>query len=754
MLFTEPTSSDTDDNYKKGMIKFGSAMYSWGEGGVRKYSGGSWSAVSIQTPYPGIVSEGLGDDVATSGTVTVADVDVDEDYANKTMLAWIAVEDASNVTNLTATCGGDAMAAAGDSPAGTTPKIYVFYMDDPSNDDDVVFTLTISSGTVNCAAGAVCVYNVDEGTTFGTSCENTDTGATTNTDTATTVARDMLLSIIAKDGDETDAMSCSSAETELHQHDNADGDITVGAAWQKCTGTSTASTWTWTNARDTEIFCIPIKPAAEVAVNHMIENGEYLFAAPDGLRILKSSDGSAWTVAGNNHRSKDYSRLIIHDGYIWGVKDADNTLYFDSDSALADFYGDPDDDTAEIDVGPGSTQVLAVESFLEKLICGREDALYTIDQDADTTAKTTLTFYEERSANNFRDMAVQGGNLYFPIQDKLYSWNGSRLTDITPDWITDSWPYTAYGRFDNFMTYDKWLFMSARTNATTYNEDILAYDGAGYHRMVTPISDGTGSITMIAYDDVNNYIWYHVDTGEASGNTTYYIPVDDDSDLPYADYPTTGTNQLETSRIHAGFRRITKSLPILAVYADNCSNSTYIDVKYKLDGADSWSDWASVKSNGVTLLELPGGRRSLEFDYIELAFNFITDDSAQTPVLEGAVLYVMLRPDLRFGYGMTVIATNYQESGMYKDTRTVVELKNALRRARNSKAPVKLISPFGEEIWGYVTAMTERAIEYEPLDTMGDTPNIAMAIDINFIETLKFEGMYSETEDWFIPKHE
>lgn len=754
MLFTEPTSGDTDANIKEGGVNFNDQVYFWGDGGIRKYDGSLFSDVEVQTPWIGQApqtsgdetSENTGSAVADAGTLTLAQIDVNSDVANATMLAVVAIDNGTNVTDVTATHNSIAMTDLGTSPAGTAPQVWAFYLNNPVDAKNVVFTFSISSGTVNVVGGAVCLYGLDTSAPFDTVTETTGTGTDTGTIDATSEARDFMITVLAKVGLESDNLAASTDLGTLHwQHEETSGSGThIGLSYKSNPASDDDNMkLEWDNSRAFAAMTFAVQPQSEGKVNYMLENGEYIFAFPDSNRVLKSTDGSTWTLAGNNHNSTDYKWAVIHNGYVWAGKDSSPYVYFGSEDDLSDLQGDPDDDTDEIQVGPGSDSTLGAESFLEKLSVSRADGLWTIDTEDNNIAKTTISFRNEKNLTNFRDIGIHGGNLYFPVRDKLYQWNGARLTDITPDWLSDSWEYTKYGRFDNFMAYDRWMFFTARDNASTYSEVIIAHDGVGMHKLVTPISDGDGSITMLHFDPDNNYIWYHVSKTTASTETTYYVPVNSNNELPYASFPTSGTNQLITSRIHAGFRRITKSAPILLIEADNCTTTRYIRVKYRRDGDTSWSTWADVTTNGLFQLELPAGAISVEFKYIELAFEFVTNSATETPVLEGAVLMVLLRPGVKYGYSFDILARNEQESGMMRDLRTAIEVKEDLRTARSSEGPIELITPFGETIYGYITALTERILQADREDIVGGSPNIVMAIRVNFIEVLELEGVES-----------
>ena len=126
--------------------------------------------------------------------------------------------------------------------------------------------------------------------------------------------------------------------------------------------------WTWTNARDFAYTAILLNPVAEVAVDFLFENGEFLFAQPNGGRIMRSETGTVdWLPAGFNNASNAFSWAEIHGGYIFAGKTAEAEVYFDTNSDLSALSGDPGDDDDEMVAGPGTTGTGAGVSFLEKL---------------------------------------------------------------------------------------------------------------------------------------------------------------------------------------------------------------------------------------------------------------------------------------------------------------------------------------------------------------------------------------------------
>jgi hypothetical protein len=175
-------------------------------------------------------------------------------------------------------------------------------------------------------------------------------------------------------------------------------------------------------------------------------------------------------------------------------------------------------------------------------------------------------------------------------------------------------------------------------------------------------------------------------------------------------------------------------MPFLWIETDECSGTCYIRVKYSLDGG-SWVTWEDIKDNGVQKLEFPGGVLTQEFNYLQLAFQFITTVATTTPVLEGATIMVMLRPEVLYGYNFEVILARELTTGGFQERRSAAQIKKDLRNLRTSKSPVKLVTPAGEEVWGYISALTETINELNEQED-GFRVDAEYTMQVSFVETL------------------
>lgn len=442
------------------------------------------------------------------------------------------------------------------------------------------------------------------------------------------------------------------------------------------------------------------------AVNFALALGSYLFFCPNGLRIQKIDTSGTITDAGVNSNSTDYLFMAVHNGYVYALKDGTNTVYYGSEPDLSDLHGDPADDTNEISIGAGGIPVIGVVRAFSRLFWARSDGLWELGDDR--IARCVLNYENERSSLNFASMSEHNGFLVYPMRDTLFQWNGTRQIPITPPRLTDTFPYVTYGKFDNLVTVGGYLYLTARTNETTYTESLLCYDGVGWFKLMDLITDGDGSVTAMGFDTVNNRMWLHI--AKAASHSTQYIQFQSESDFPYGNFPTSGTHSLISSRLDMGFRRVTKSMPSLLVEAANLAGNRSLDVYYSLDGGD-WRLWRSITQNGVVELDMPADTETVEFKYIILRIDFITNTAAQSPILEGLTLRFLMRPDEGYGYSYDVImGQDIQMEGM-QDERTAAQMDADLEAARASKAPISFVDHLGRSHRAYLTSLSTSSIE-------------------------------------------
>lgn len=711
MLFTKATSSDTQNNVKRGMAVFNSNLYAWGSAGLRKFNGTAWSAIDIRKiETAGAITAEVAASTTLSTTVTVAD-NVD----NALLVVFVGTK--ADVTVSALTFNGDALTQKATS--GTAPKLQLYFLTNPDAGSNTL-SLTVS-GSTDIEIAAYVIYGVDTSSPLDAASTQSTAAGTASTIDITSASGDLVIDGIILDA--ATAPTAGAGQTSMGSDTIAD--LGLGASKEDGATTTTMS-WSWAGATDAEQIAVNVNlQAAQPTVNFALAAGAYLFIAPDGGRIKKMDTSEAVTNAGLDINAADFKWLILHNGYIYAGKDNSNAIHFDNSETLGTLQGNSSD-TNRILIGVGSNPTFGAIIYNGNLYVRKSDGVWIVGEDR--IARRMLDFTSEDSVNNLRSWAVINGYLVLPMRDRILQWNGARVSDITPHKITDDFPYTTYGRFNNFVAVGDFLYITARTNESTYDEDLLVFDGVGWHKLAT-LLDGvaTGEITMLVYEAINNRLWYHRD--EAS-DTTYYIPFQNYSTFPYADFPTTGQHSLISSRIDAGFRRVQKSMDKVYLEARNCSATVYLKVYYSLDGGD-WVHWRDVKENGIIEVKNPGGSYTREFNYLQLRIDFVTGSATQSPILEGMSLSFIMRPDTRMGYNFNVVAVTEYEHGMYKDDRTSQEILDDLKAARNSKSPIALLDIFGRSHVGYVTAIQEQPI-FRVIE--GDNVDVEVMFNVNFVE--------------------
>lgn len=462
-------------------------------------------------------------------------------------------------------------------------------------------------------------------------------------------------------------------------------------------------------------------------VNYVFPGGTYLFFCPDGARIQKMDTSDNITDAGNDGDATDYSWLVVHEGYLYAAKDDTTYIHRDSTADLSDLEGttlDPD----VITVGfANSYPIKRLQTYNSYLYAAKADGLWLVDTTS-LVAERVLDFSSEASDNNFRSMAVHNGYLMFPIRDKVYRWNGESLTNVTPPRLTDTFPYSTYGQFDNFVSSGRFLLCTGKTNATNYNIDLLCFDGVGWHNLMTLTTGSPTDITSMGYDPTNDLLWYHLDT---DADVTYYIQMQGNSDFPYANFPTTGTHELTTSKWDMGFRWVKKSSPSLVVEASNLSSASYLTFYYSIDNGD-WVEWDTLYDSGTKTLTLPGESRTLEFYYLKIKVRFVTTDSAETPILEGLTLRFIMRPETLDVWSFNIPVGKGLLLNTGEDERSAGQVISDLKDARDSASPVEFEDIDGNAYYVYVTSLSRMAVVHDS-NTGGD-PDIEYFVVINAVE--------------------
>jgi len=713
MMYTNSTASDTDDYVKEGLCTWEGAVYAWGNHGLRKYSGGAWSQAQdvTDTDTNSVVIQPASADsmmvASAANTNYGSNVGIWVGEANdaaQNARGLIKFDLSSIPSNATITSAVLSLYLASEKSSNTR-TMYAYRMLKDWHEAAVTWNKRkasinwITAGgfdAADCEQTAIGSVSLGAAEAVGWKTITLTAGAVEGWINGTLNNYGLLLKMDTESND----------QYRFHSS-NYTADATLQPKLTlKYTTPSLSNTG---------------------KVNFAFPAGEYLYYLPDGARIRKISKEGLDSFTGNDTSAIDYRTMLQHKGYIYVAKDDSVYLHRDSTIDLSDLEGtsaDPD----VITVGAvGSYPILGLITYAGELYASKADGLWHIDDTL--TARRILDFTNEVSSDNFRSMAVHNGYLLFPIRDKLYQWNGARLSDVTPPRLTDSFPYTTYGRFDNFVAVGRFLYCTARTNETTYSEDLICFDGVAWHKLANLVSNGTDSITAMAYDAVNNYMWYHLDS---TSDVTYYIQFQSQSDYPYGNYPTTGTHEITLSRWDMGFRWVQKTAPTLTIEAKNVTSARYLTVYYSLDGG-SWIEWDNITQNGITRLDLPGGNRAVEFYYITIKIRFTTDTAAQSPILEGATLRFLMRPVTVQGWSFNIPLASGMATNTAIESRSSRQLVQDLKDARDNTGAIEFTDIDGQEYYVHLTSVTRRAIEKDLFEG-GDSPNIEYVVAVNVVE--------------------
>lgn len=716
MLSTKSTSSDTDNYVKEGFVTWNNAVWAYGDHGIRKYSGGAWAQAqdvsgtdtSDVTLQPCSADAYIYQKAPTTKEGTETSLIVGESNAATQLMRSLLKFDLSTIP-ATATITAATLSLymyEEKSSNARTMSVYRMLKDWSEasvtwNKSDATTNWTTAGGAnaADCEAASIADTAFSATEAVGWKTFTLDPAKVQEWINSTLANYGMMLRVDTESSDQYRFYSSEYAtDTTLRP--------------------KLAVTYTTPALSDTG------------AVNFALAGGSYLFYCPDGARIRKISVEGTDSFAGNDSSSIDYKWLVQHAGYIYAGKDGSNHVHRDSTSDLSDLEGTTaDTDIIYVGSEDDAFPTLRAIVYAGSLYIARADGLWCLGDDL--IARRVLDFSAEASSDNFRGMVEWNGYLLFPIRDKIYQWNGARLSDVTPPRITDTFPFTTYGRFDNFTAMGRFMYCTARTNESTYAEDLLSFDGVGWHKLMRLVSNGTDTITAMNYDPVNNYLWYHLDS---TADATYYIPFQSNSEFPYADFPTSGTHYIVSSRLDMGYRWVDKSSPSLVVEAYNVSSNCYLKIYYSIDNG-AWTAWSdeNITVPGFTTLRKPAGLQTIEYNQMKLRVDFVTNDATQSPILESLTLRFIMRPDDFYSWSFNIPIAQGMNLGDTVQYVSVHEVLQDLRDARSSKSPIEFIDIFNDRHLVYITSNTGQAIEYDASEG-GPHPNIEYVRTLTVVE--------------------
>lgn len=444
--------------------------------------------------------------------------------------------------------------------------------------------------------------------------------------------------------------------------------------------------------------------------------------------VMQYWDGSAWTSVTSQYAV----RLTLHDRLFWRAnEDATDGVFVQgtsnytnwNDSASPTIAGD------RIPVGDRRYPVEALFSWRGTLYVGKRDGLYAITYDdtypasgATGQANRLIDLSTEIHENNFKAWTIFRGDLYFSLAHGLAQYTSSNvLTTVAPDasLLTQA---QKRGKYTALVGTLGQLYAIYESSVEDWSQ-VLAFTGTGWHSLAT--LDRCGDIARTLYVDSSLFsdiprIW----TTSHCVITSFTQPTWSLRRWTFAtDSPAsvvkffdrssaTWTNmegRLYTSWIDAGLKNITKDWIDLDVVASNLDAEYYIKVYYRSDESATFTLLGTVNSMPVATLTFPASTTGRK---LQLRFDLYTNESYNTPILEGYALRYVPRPEPKLYFTVQVmLADNLQLLHGAPETRSVRQQWVDLEDARKADETVTYVSSAGISYSVHVDQITfQRAV--------------------------------------------
>ena len=517
-------------------------------------------------------------------------------------------------------------------------------------------------------------------------------------------------------------------------------------AWGRLAGTN-ASLRKYSDGNWTEVY----NPAGSAVVLNCLATEDYIFASAYNLRLQKITAAGSISDAGVDVASKNFAEFCIHNGKVWAYQTGSNLLHYSTEDDLSDLYGDLDNngdpDPGAVTVGAGGFPLVGMISYAGYLYVFRSDGVWTVGED--NIARKVLDFSSENAPSvNFKVKVVYNGYLYFNVMSKLYQWNGSRLSDVTPPRLGDKFPYSEIRWYGAAVTASNYLYVLAdwfNDEASSSSVDVVVslfcFDGIGWHKLndllsgATPAQVSTYPMTFYTYSTKQLVV------GVADKTYLITTPFRDVASSPFPISLSSDTSPyLLTSRLDAGFRRIQKSTPSILVEADNVDTDRYLKVGYYLENSTTYQAFGYVTAPGVTELypnypSTASSDKTEEFYNMKLRVDFINTGAVNTstPILEGLTLRFLMRPEVFYGYNFNIVGAANYVYGDAVDDRSPKDIRDELQAARDSKAPIEFIDIYGVSHKCYISSLSLLAVERHEESDDG-TINMENILNVNLVE--------------------
>lgn len=473
---------------------------------------------------------------------------------------------------------------------------------------------------------------------------------------------------------------------------------------------------------DVAIGTSEIRGIASSTANTLVHSGASFTVTPANTYVL------FWVDVGSaGNPPEGYDKIKTFGGLYWANEWNTNYLHYWAELDGHDAEGGGTTDLGVVKVGPPGQPIVNMTVFNNQLWVFRPDGAWVVGEDM--VAYHVLDFSQEAHPLNFIAVATWNGFLYFTVRQKIYKFR-SGLQDITPPPFTEDPPRNTFGEFRGLVTRGSYLYVTATANRLFADETdesggqftaFLAYDGVGWHKLDT-LSTVTSEpyVHGVGLETAGNklHVWFAKFLDPTTVCEMRYFQLQEFSDLPYADYPTSGDHNLYTSYYDLGMKRIPKSwasLTLEGYFPVDVTDYASVDVEFRVDDDTAWTTLGTFSSN-MQEIAFPTGT---EGKRIQFRLNLQTTKATLTPVVQTVIMKAMMRPDVLYGVTTNVIVssdlsdTDGQQLGL-----TAEEIRTALKAARASVSPIGFKDIHGNSANAYLSSVQFIITEYEHLDKM------------------------------------
>jgi len=431
-----------------------------------------------------------------------------------------------------------------------------------------------------------------------------------------------------------------------------------------------------------------------------------LYVAQGYSYVAKKYDGASWSNLSDN-----YKYFHVGKGYLW-ASTAANTVQHSNDGATW---------SSDITIGQSVYEITAFVNYSGRLLVGKEDGIWEID-DQDLSTEY-LTFREYADADNCIGMCVWSGMLFIPVLGTIWRWQGSQYKDVGPTdgqpGMVSEWPH----KISRMAAMPEFLLGSCDAASAASWGGVLFYNGMGWHHVLTSEQTGWDSDAIAVTSEVGSEVrvWW----GEGTRVT-------------YASFPESGINRYEwgdadfhlnggsikTSWWDGGLKDALKFWNRLTLIAE-IPTSTFIAVYYGVDGNDTNTPTELTylgelreenrQDNGEFVLMFPDG---LVAKSIQLHFVLNTNDSTVTPRIRAYNVECIVRQPPAYTYTFRVLLANNitKMDRSTEEDRDANDMWEELQRAAAKDETVIVSFPY-KSVRGMISYLREETYQYKPVGT-------------------------------------